>query len=277
MTRFAVCFLLVFGELAFGGTLALAVPPFFKVERGFYKSSGGVYLGAGLLTAAGLALLAYRGDQPGGPRAATLWMAAALWLVFAVVLGVYLVSLWTDAGRLRARSYTGALAAGLAALIANVLLLMPAGFGAVAGATYALTALVSALMLGLVSGAMMFGHWYLIDPNLPVEYLKSFVRLLRIVLVADLGVLIASIGLLGVAGGAGALAVRTLFDSDSLLLAARLLLGPLATLGLAWMTWKTLEVPQTMAATGLLYIAVMSALVGEMLGRFILFRTSVPL
>jgi len=277
VTRFAVCFLLVFGELAFGGTLALAVPPFFKVERGFYKSSGGVYLGAGLLTAAGLALLAYRGDQPGGPRAATLWMAAALWLVFAVVLGVYLVSLWTDAGRLRARSYTGALAAGLAALIANVLLLMPAGFGAVAGATYALTALVSALMLGLVSGAMMFGHWYLIDPNLPVEYLKSFVRLLRIVLVADLGVLIASIGLLGVAGGAGALAVRTLFDSDSLLLAARLLLGPLATLGLAWMTWKTLEVPQTMAATGLLYIAVMSALVGEMLGRFILFRTSVPL
>lgn len=269
--------MLVFGELAFGGTLALAVPPFFKVERGFYKSSGGVYLGAGVLTATGLALLAYRGDQPGGPRASMLWMAAAFWLLFAAVLGAYLVSLWSDAGWLRARSYTGALAAGLAALIANVLVLMPAGFGAIAGATYALTALVSALMLGLVSGAMMFGHWYLIDPNLPVEYLKSFVRLLRIVLLADLAVLIVAIALLAVAGGAGALAVRTLLDSDSMLLAARLLLGPVATFGLAWMTWKTLEVPQTMAATGLLYIAVMSALVGEMLGRFILFRTSVPL
>lgn len=43
------------------------------------------------------------------------------------------------------------------------------------------------------------------------------------------------------------------------------------------MTWQTLKVPQTMAATGLLYIAVMAAIVGEMLGRFILFRTAVPL
>jgi hypothetical protein len=32
-----------------------------------------------------------------------------------------------------------------------------------------------------------------------------------------------------------------------------------------------------MAATGLLYIAIMSVIVGEMLGRFILFRTAVPL
>lgn len=38
-----------------------------------------------------------------------------------------------------------------------------------------------------------------------------------------------------------------------------------------------LEIRQMMAATGLLYIAVMSVLVGEMLGRFILFRTAVPL
>jgi len=43
------------------------------------------------------------------------------------------------------------------------------------------------------------------------------------------------------------------------------------------MCWQTLKIPQTMAATGLLYIAVMSVLVGEMLGRFILFRTAIPL
>jgi len=30
--------------------------------------------------------------------------------------------------------------------------------------------------------------------------------------------------------------------------------------------WQTLKIPQTMAATGLLYIAVMSVLVGEMPG-----------
>jgi len=40
---------------------------------------------------------------------------------------------------------------------------------------------------------------------------------------------------------------------------------------------RTLDVPQTMAATGLFYIAVLAVLVGEMLGRFILFRTGLPL
>ena len=47
----------------------------------------------------------------------------------------------------------------------------------------ALTAITSALVLGLVSGAMLFGHWYLIDLEMPVDYLRTFVRLLGIVLV----------------------------------------------------------------------------------------------
>jgi hypothetical protein len=43
------------------------------------------------------------------------------------------------------------------------------------------------------------------------------------------------------------------------------------------MIWKTLQIPQTMAATGLFYIAILSVLVGELMSRFILFRTSLPL
>ena len=58
MTRFAACFILVFGELAWGGIFALAIPPFFNVERGFYKSSAAVYLAASITTAIGLGLLA---------------------------------------------------------------------------------------------------------------------------------------------------------------------------------------------------------------------------
>jgi hypothetical protein len=277
VTKFAVCFLLVFGELALGGMFALAAPPFFKVERGFYKSSAAVYLGSSLLTAGGLGFLAFRGGHPGGPGPAALWTLAGLWTLFSVIIALYLATLWTDNGRLRARAYAAGLAAGLIALIANVLMLKPAAFGLVASAMYVVTAVTSALMLGLVSGAMMFGHWYLIDPNLPVEYLRGFVRLLWIALLADIVALAIAPGAIALAGGAGAAAVRGLLDAHGGLLAARMLLGPGATLALAWMTWKTLEVPQTMAATGLLYIAVMSALVGEMLGRFILFRTAVPL
>lgn len=277
VTKFAACFLLVFGELAFGGMFALAIPPFFKIERGFYKSSGGVYLGSGIVTAIGLAMLAARGAHPNQPGVIALWSAAALWLVFSIAGTLYVASMWTDLGQLRARAYTATLVIGLAAVIATVMLLKPADFGAIAAVVYAITAITSALMLGTVSAGMMFGHWYLIDPNLPVEYLRSIVRMLAIALWADLAALVLALGVFAIAGGAPHAAVAALIQTHGMLLLARIILGPVATLILTWMTWQTLKVPQTMAATGLLYIAVMAAIVGEMLGRFILFRTAVPL
>jgi len=276
VTRLGVCFLMVFGELAFGGTLALAIPPFFKIERGFYKSSAAVYLAAGLTNAIGLAFLAHRGDHPGSPAASSLWMLSALWMLFCIVLGLYLFTLWTDLGLMRARAYTCALAIGLAAVLANALMLKPAVFGVIGSVAYSMTAVLSSMVLGFASAAMLFGHWYLIDPNLPVDYLRSLVRVLGAALVGDLAVLGLAIGALALFGG-GASAVRELASSDLTIVIFRLMIGPAASLVLVWMCWQTLKIPQTMAATGLLYIAVMSVLVGELLGRFILFRTSVPL
>ena len=278
MTRFAACFILVFGELAWGGLFALAIPPFFNVERGFYKSSASVYLAASLTTVIGLGLLALRAGAPDAPGAGSLWMAAALWTLSSAAGAVYLYTLWTENGLLRARSYALGLGLGLIALIANVMLLMPRGFGAAAVVAYGLTATTSALVLGLVSGAMMFGHWYLIDLEMPVDYLRTFVRLLGIALVADIIALGLAIGLPAMLGSVGAVAaVHELFAAHLGLLGFRLLLGPAATIVLVWMCWQTLKIPETRAATGLLYIAVMSVLVGEMLGRFILFRTAIPL
>jgi len=277
VTRFGVCFLMVFGELAFGGTLALAIPPFFKIERGFYKSSGAVYLAASLTNALGLAFLAHRGDHLGSPAASSLWMLSAIWMLFCVVLGLYLFTLWTDNGLMRARAYTFALAIGLTAVLANALMLKPAAFGVIGAVAYGLTAVLSSMVLGLASSAMMFGHWYLIDPDLPVDYLRSLVRVLGAALVGDLVVLGLAMGALALFGGGGASAVRELASADLAILIFRLLVGPAASIVLVWMCWQTLKIPQTMAATGLLYIAVMSVLVGELLGRFILFRTSVPL
>lgn len=257
---------------------ALAIPPFFNVERGFYKSSASVYLAAGLVTATGLGLLAARGGAAEGPGADALWIAASLWIFFCAVGAVYLYTLWTENGPLRARTYALALILGMTAVVANVLLLEPRGFGALAGLVYGLTAITSSLVLGLVSGAMLFGHWYLIDLEMPVDYLRTFVRMLGTVLVANLaslGLALAVMALTQVPGGVSP--TQDLFNSHMGLLIMRMLLGPVATIVLVWMCWQTLKIPQTMAATGLLYIAVMSVLVGEMLGRFILFRTAVPL
>jgi hypothetical protein len=270
--------LLVFAELALGGMFAIAVPPFFRVERGFYKSSAAVYLSAGAIAAVGFALLAMRPYEPMAPAPLTLWIVSGVWVLFCAAVSVYLVTLWTDLGLLRPRSYLASLTIGLVGVIATALTLKPAAFGPLAVAGYALSAVLSSAVLGLASGGMLFGHWYLIDPNLPVDYLRTIVRLLGIALIAELIVLAAIVVIMGLFGGhASTNAVATLFDSDSVLLGMRLVLGPVVSITLAWMTWQTLKIPQTMAATGLLYIAVMSVLVGELMGRFILFRTALPL
>ncbi len=278
MTRFAVCFLLVFGELAFGGLFALAIPPFFQIERGFYKSSASVYLAFALLTTVGIGLLAWRAGANITPGPAGLWIVCAIWIAFCAILGLYLSTLWSENGHLRARTFTAAFAVGLAAVVAGVLLLRPPSFGVAAVVAYVLTAITSSIVLGLVSGAMMFGHWYLIDLTMPVDYLKSFVKLLGVALVADLAAMGLALAVLAIFGGASAVsAIGTLFNSHLVLLVVRVVVGPVTTMVLAWMCWQTLKIPQTMAATGLLYIALMSAVVGEMLGRFILFRTALPL
>ncbi len=51
------------------------------------------------------------------------------------------------------------------------------------------------------------------------------------------------------------------------LLVTRVIVGQIAPLILAWMIWRTLLIPHTMAATGLFYIALLGVFVGEILGR----------
>jgi hypothetical protein len=278
VTKFAVCFLLVFGELALGGMFALAIPPFFKIERGFYKSTACVYLAAALMTTVGLAMLAWRAIDAHSPGPASLWIVCAVWLVFCMLFALYVVTLWTDNGSLRARAFSLGLLAGLLAVSAMVLLLKPTTFGAVGAVAYIITGVTCSMVLGLVSGAMMFGHWYLIDLGMDVEYLRSFIRVIAIALIADIVAMGLGLAVLALFGGhAATSAIADLFENHLTLFAMRMVLGPVASLVLTWMCWQTLKIPQTMAATGLLYIELMSVVVGEMLGRFILFRTALPL
>jgi hypothetical protein len=278
VTKFAVCFLLVFGQLALGGMFSLAIPPFFKIERGFYKSTACVYLASALMTTVGLGMLAWRATPNIIPSSTSLAVACGIWVVFCAIFALYVVTLWGENGSLRARAFSLGLLAGTIAVSALVLLLKPAAFGAIAAVAYVITALTSALALGLVSGAMMFGHWYLIDLGMDVEYLRSFVRMIAVALIADIIAMGLALVVLALFGGPDATAaIRELFGNHLTLWLMRMVFGPVASLILTWMCWQTLKIPQTMAATGLLYIALMSVVVGEMLGRFILFRTALPL
>ncbi|HEX2933396.1 MAG TPA: hypothetical protein VHV54_26950, partial [Candidatus Binatia bacterium] len=71
--------------------------------------------------------------------------------------------------------------------------------------------------------------------------------------------------------------IERLWQLHPTLLITRIIVGQAAPLILAWLIWRTLLIPHTMAATGLFYIALLGVFVGEILGRQILALTSLPL
>jgi hypothetical protein len=275
VTRFAQCFLLVFGQLAAGGFFALGQLPFHAIERGFYKSSACVFLASGALITAGQVALLWREPALGSGGAI---VQAAAWTLFSVAAGVYVGSLWGDPFRRRAVAYAATLATGFIALVVSALRYSTAPWWSVESVLYPLSFLVSALLLGATATGMLLGHWYLIDVGMPLDPLVRTWRIYRTSLVLQGATLLLCLGLLSLAGTpATTAALDALWTQHRALLWIRLALGPGAAIGIAWMIWRTLAIPQTMAATGLFYVAVLGSVVGEFLGRFVLFRTSLPL
>jgi hypothetical protein len=70
--------------------------------------------------------------------------------------------------------------------------------------------------------------------------------------------------------------LERLWQRHATLATTRVAIGQAAPLVLSWMIWRTLLIPNTMAATGLFYIALLGVFVGEILGRQILSLTSLP-
>jgi hypothetical protein len=278
MATFARCFLLVFAELYVGGFLALSIPPFHEIERGFYKSTASVYLGAGLLAFAGRMALLLRGSTAGLSLTWADGIELLLWAVSLSAAGLYLRSLWGEDFRSRARHFVWAWACGVAALVIGAQAFRLAPVLSVETVLYPLSFIVSALLLGAVTTGMLLGHWYLIDRGLSIDPFRHMLRFFVTMLAVQAALLLVSGGLLVLVGTqASADELTQLLYAHTSLLTVRLLLSPVAAAALAWMIWKTLQIPQTMAATGLFYIAILSVLVGEFMSRFILFRTSLPL
>ncbi|HVO27500.1 MAG TPA: hypothetical protein VMW56_28135 [Candidatus Margulisiibacteriota bacterium] len=275
---FARCFLLVFAELYVGGLLALSIPPFHQIERGFYKSTASVYLGAGLVAFAGRLALLVRG--PAG-AAALKWAEGAemlLWAASLVAASLYLRGLWGEDFRARARHYVWAWTSGLAALAIGAQTFRLGPPLSIETILYPISFTVSALLLGAVTTGMLLGHWYLIDQGLSIDPFRHMLRFFVVMLLVQTVLLLVNSGLLRLLGTHASVASLTqLIQAHASLLTVRVLLSPVAAGALAWMIWKTLQIPQTMAATGLFYIAILSVLVGEFMARFILFRTSLPL
>ena len=124
---------------------------------------------------------------------------------------------------------------------------------------------------------MLIGHWYLIDTGQSID---PFVRLFKFFLVSLITqtgfFLLMPLLLYAMGNAATASNLQQLLENHLLLLSTRLLVAQVCPLVLAYMIWRTLKIPHTMAATGLFYIALLGVFVGEILGREILALTALP-
>lgn len=126
--------------------------------------------------------------------------------------------------------------------------------------------LVGAAFLGAVSDAMLLGHWYLTQPGLPRAPLLELVRWLGVLWPLEVGLLLLPPGMVEVLAG-------SIDDGYNGMLGWFWLASAVTTIVLVVVTRLALrerEYSAVMAATGLLYLALLTAFGTDVVARAVL-------
>jgi len=157
----------------------------------------------------------------------------------------------------------------LAAPLIGLLGVIAAGLGAsgdTAPALHLARVVVGAAFLGVVSNAMLLGHWYLVQPGLRREPLRELVRHLGGIWPIEVGLLLLPTGMIAVLTG-------TIDDGYGGLLGWFWVACAVTTVALAAVAMAALRERQyaaVMAATGLLYLAILTGFGTDLVARLTL-------
>jgi protein NrfD len=205
----------------------------------------------------------------------------SLGMLALVVALAATVLYWATVGRvwvsIRPALVATAIGAGLAAILFQALS-VAAGREIIVKALTVASFLSSAALLGGACTAMVLGHWYLVIPSMPVLHLQSAVKLhiasmlLRVVVVAAA----VFVALATWQPGAGPSFRRYISSVDGIFFWQRVLFGLAGPAVLSYLTWQTAKIRSTQSATGILYVDFFTVVVGELLAKYIVLATRVP-
>ncbi|MBI4553358.1 MAG: hypothetical protein HY710_13930 [Candidatus Latescibacteria bacterium] len=272
---------LFFSQFAVGGTYALLFsPPEKTVGTGYYQMNAGLYLVMGVI---GMSLAVPNGTSDlVAAFAFDSWQDRSLasFAITLVCLFIYNIPLWMGgpsthrSGPLILSAVTGTLS-----LIAAGLSYRAPGSSPWIGVLLPFNFVIAALSLGTVLTGMLLGHWYLVRPRMAITAFRRFVAVLGFSLLAQAAVL--GTGLLASYYGGHPdviIPLVTRFTFQAICFWSRIGIGIVGTIVLAGLTWHILKTPTaTQPATGVLYVAVVWVLIGELAGRFLLLATQLPL
>ena len=219
--------------------------------------------------------LAFRPAASGQPASNTLALGALFICETAVV--VYWATVGRALARIRPALTAVAVGSGLVALVAQALSVVPDRALPMQALTVA-SFLTSAGLLGSACTAMILGHWYLIIPSMQVSHLQSIVKLHIGSMVVRIAVVVAAV-FLAIATwepGTGPSFRRYITTAAGIFFWQRVLFGLAAPALLSYLTWETAKIRSTQSATGILYVDFFTVVVGEVLAKYLLLATRVP-
>lgn len=236
---------------------------------------------AGLAAILLMTALAFRYGAPGPSDLAPTPLASAGLLALDIATGA-IVIYWATIGRvftkIRWLIVGTAVVAGIAALTLDGLALS-AGRPGLSQAMTVASFLTSAALLGGACTAMILGHWYLVLPSMDVAYLQSMVKWHMVSMVLRVVVVGAAIfiAIAAYQPGLGLMNFRRYIMSvEGIFFWQRVLFGLLGPAVLSYLTWETAKIRATQSATGILYVDLFTVVVGEILAKYILLATHVP-
>ena len=214
------------------------------------------------------------------PPEASATEAGRLAVLALAVLEAAMLLYWGTIGRalasVRPAIVGVAVVAGLVALVAQ-------GIGQAQGVSaqtmVVASFLSSAALLGGTCTAMILGHWYLVIPSLQVSHLQSIVKVHIASMVVRVVVVAAAVFLAIVSWqpGTGPSFKGYILSVSGIFFWQRVLFGLVGPGLLSYLTWETAKIRSTQSATGILYVDFFTVVVGEVLAKYLLLATRVPL
>ena len=139
-----------------------------------------------------------------------------------------------------------------------------------AGLLRRLSNVSSGMLLGITMAAMLLGHWYLNSPTMELRPLYQL--LVAMAAAVALQTIVSGLGLWGELAN-----LNEINYQWTLFVTLRWLFGLVGVSILIWMAWKTLEIPNTQSATGILYVAVIGTFIGETMALLLSAESLFPL
>jgi protein NrfD len=243
----------------------------------FFRFNAGL---AAILIVIGLAFR-YGALGPVGVVDADQSRLAQLGVVMLICAEAALVLYWATVGRALAAIRPAIVAVGAGGGAIAIVLQALAVSGDRSLPVRALTVasfLSSAAMLGGACTAMILGHWYLILPSMQVSHLQSIVKL-------HIGSMMVRVAVVGAAvvfaiatwqPGLGPSFRHYIMSVDGIFFWQRVAFGLAGPAVLSYLTWETAKIRSTQSATGILYVDFFTVVVGEVLAKYIILATRVP-